>query len=180
MGRSFAGSFEADIGSTEGSHSAASDSFSNVAPDSMNEEQMASAGSAADADDVLAVTKLNVESADLTRHDLAIVIHASHSFEHGRDDSDAVDSDAVPLSFSVPQMVLTSGAACMFHSVPTPLCCMDREYIYTYFECCVLICRRLWCPYGLCYGGSFSLWSHSSSWYRSGRWFYHTGQPYYW
>jgi hypothetical protein len=40
MGRSFAGSFEADVGSTEGSHSIASDSFSDVAPGSMNEEQM--------------------------------------------------------------------------------------------------------------------------------------------
>ena len=143
MGRSFAGSFEADVGSIEESHSVSSDSFSDVAPGSMNEEQMASAGSAADADDKLEATELNVESANLTRDDLAIVTHASHSFEYGHDDSDVIDSDAVPLSFSVPQIVLTSGVAGMFHSVPTPLSCVDREYTYTYFECCVLICGRI-------------------------------------
>jgi hypothetical protein len=140
---------------------------------------MASAGSAADADDVLEATELNVESADLTRHDLAIVTHVSHSFEHGHDDSDAVDSDAVPLSFSVPQMVLTSGVAGMFYSAPAPLNCVDGEYTCTYFESCVLICCRFWCPYGLCYVGSFSLWSYSSSWYHFGRWFRHSSQPYY-
>uniref|UniRef100_A0A2N9GCD7 Aminotransferase-like plant mobile domain-containing protein n=1 Tax=Fagus sylvatica TaxID=28930 RepID=A0A2N9GCD7_FAGSY len=48
MRRSFEGNFEADVGSTEGSHSIASDSFSNVAPGSMNEEQMAFVGSATD------------------------------------------------------------------------------------------------------------------------------------
>jgi hypothetical protein len=101
MGRSFASSFKADVGSTEGSHFVSSDSFFYVAPGSMHEEQMASAGSTADADDVLKASELNVESADLTRHDLAIITHASHSFEYGCDDSDAVDSDAVPLSFSV-------------------------------------------------------------------------------
>uniref|UniRef100_A0A2N9H782 Aminotransferase-like plant mobile domain-containing protein n=1 Tax=Fagus sylvatica TaxID=28930 RepID=A0A2N9H782_FAGSY len=64
MGRSFAGSFEADVGSIEESHSVSN------------------------ADDTLEATELNVESANLTRHDLAIVTHASHSFEYGHDDSD--------------------------------------------------------------------------------------------
>uniref|UniRef100_A0A2N9H2W2 Aminotransferase-like plant mobile domain-containing protein n=1 Tax=Fagus sylvatica TaxID=28930 RepID=A0A2N9H2W2_FAGSY len=74
-------------------------------------EDMGRSFAAADVDDTLEATELNVESANLTRHDLAIVTHASHSFEYGHDDSDAVDSDAVPLSFSVPQIVLTSGVA---------------------------------------------------------------------
>ena len=143
MGKSLEGDFEVDVGSIEGSHSISSDSFSDIAPSSMNEEQMASTGFAADANDVLEAIELNVESADLARHDLAIVTHASHSFECGHDDSDAVDSDAGPLSFSVPQVVLTSGFAGMFHSVPTPLSCADGEYAYTYFECCVLIYCRL-------------------------------------
>jgi hypothetical protein len=33
MGRSFVGNFKADVGSTEGSHSIASDSFSDIAPE---------------------------------------------------------------------------------------------------------------------------------------------------
>ena len=36
MGSSFEGDFMADVGSTEGSHSVASDSFSDAAPSSMN------------------------------------------------------------------------------------------------------------------------------------------------
>ena len=68
----------------------------------MPKEQMMSAGSAAYADDMLKANKLNIEFADLMRHDLAIVAHASHSFEHGRDGDDVVDSDAIPLSFFVP------------------------------------------------------------------------------
>ena len=83
-----------------------------------------------------------VYSHHLMRHDLAIIARASHSFERGRDDDDAVDSDAVPLSFSVPQTILTSGVTGMLYSVPTPLSCVDREYIYAYSACCVLICRR--------------------------------------
>ena len=142
LGKSFADSFEADVGSAERSHSISSDSFFDVALGSMHEEQMMSAGSAADADNMLEANELNIESADLMRHDLAIIAHAGHSFERGRDDDDAVDSDAVPLSFSVPQTILTSGVTGMLYSVPTPLSCVDREYIYAYSACCVLICRR--------------------------------------
>jgi hypothetical protein len=80
----------------------------------MNEEQMVSVGSATDGDDVLEATKLNVEFTSLIRHNLAIVTHASHTLEHGRDNNDnneAVDSDGVPLSLSTPQMALTSRTA---------------------------------------------------------------------
>jgi hypothetical protein len=155
LGKSFADSFEADIGSPEGSLSVSSDSFFDIALGSMHEEQMMFAGSVADADDVLEANELNIESADLARHDLAIVTHDSHSFEYGHDENDAVDSDAVPLSFSVPQTILTSGVIGVFYSVPTPLSCVDKGYTYAYSERCVLICRRFWCPCSLRYGGSF-------------------------
>jgi hypothetical protein len=155
LGKSFADSFEADIGSAEGSLSVSNDSFFDVASGSMHEEQMMFAGSVADADDVLEASELNIEFADLARHDLAIVTHASHSFEYGRDENDAIDSDAVPLSFSVPQTILTSGVIGVFYSVPTPLSCVDKGYTYAYSERCVLICRRFWCPCSLRYGGSF-------------------------
>ncbi len=120
LGKDVADSFEADIGSVEGSHSISSDSFFDVTPDPIPEEPMMSAGSAADADDMLEADELNIESADLMRHDLAIVAHAGHSFEHGSDGDDAVDPDIVPLSFSVPQTILTSGVKGMPHSIPTP------------------------------------------------------------
>ena len=102
LGKSFVDSFEADVGSTEESHYISNDSLFDVAPGPMHEEQMISAGSAADADDMLGANELNIESAELMRQDLAIVAHVGHSFEHGRDDDDVVDSDAIPLSFSVP------------------------------------------------------------------------------
>ena len=65
LGKSFADSFEADVGSTERSHSISSDSFFDVALGSMHEEQMMSAGSAADADNMLEANELNIESAEL-------------------------------------------------------------------------------------------------------------------
>ena len=89
---------------------------------------MASVGFATDGDDMLEATELNVESANLIGHNLAIVIHTSHTFEYGRDDGDAVDFDEMPLSFSAPQMTLTSGIASMSHSVSTSLSWVDREY----------------------------------------------------
>ncbi len=121
-----------------------------------------SMGSAADADDMLEADELNIESADLMRHDLTIVAHAGHSFEHGRDGDDAVDPDVVPLSFSMPQTILTSGVTGMPHSIPTPLSCVSRKFIYTHSVCCVLICCRSWCLYSLRHGGSFPFWCYSS------------------
>ena len=104
---------------------------------------------------MLVADELNIESADLMRHDLAIVAYVDHFFEHGRDGDDVVDPDAVPLSFSVPQTILTSGVTGMLHSILTPSGCVDREFIYAYSVCCVLICRRFRCLYSLHYGGSF-------------------------
>jgi hypothetical protein len=162
LGKGVADSFEADVGSTEGGHSVPGDSFFDAIPDSVPEEGMMFAGSTADADDIPEATKLNIKSADLVRDDLAIVAHAGHFSGHGRDGDDAVDSDAVPLSFSVPQTVLTSGVTRMLHLTPTPFNCVDREFIYVYSVRCVLICCRLWCLYSFDYGGGFSFWGYSS------------------
>jgi hypothetical protein len=142
LGKSVADSFKADVGSTGGSHSVSSDSFFDVTPGSMPEKQMMSAGSAADDDDMLKADDSNIGSADLMSHDLAIVPHASHSFGHGRNDGDAADSEVVPLSFSVPQAVLTSRVIGMLYSVLIPLSCVDKECTHAYSTCCVLICRR--------------------------------------
>ena len=161
MGKGVADSFEADVGSVEGSHSVFGDSFFDVTPDSMPKEQMMSTGSTADVDDMLEADELNIESADLMRHNLAIVAHAGHSSEHGRDGDDAMDLDAVPLSFSVPQTILTSGVTGMLHPIPTSFSCVDRKFIYAYSVCCVLICCRFWCLYSLHYGGSFLFWGYS-------------------
>ena len=103
---------------------------------------MAYVGFATNGDDVLEAAELNVESTNLIGHNLAIVTYASHTFEYGRDNSDAVDSDEMPLSFSTLQMALTSGTTSMFHSTSTSLSCVDKEYTCIYFECCVLIRRR--------------------------------------
>jgi hypothetical protein len=132
LGKSGADSFEADVGSMEGGHSVSSDSFFDVTLGFMSEEQMVSTGSAVDADDMLEDADLNIGSADLARHDLEIIPHASHSFEHGSDGDDAVDSNAVPLSISVPQIVLTSRVTGIVHSVPTPYGCVDKGYTHIY------------------------------------------------
>ena len=63
MGRSSKSNFEEDVGSTRGSHSIASDSLSDTALGSMNEEKMMSVGFATDGDDVLEAIELNVKSA---------------------------------------------------------------------------------------------------------------------
>jgi hypothetical protein len=158
LGKDIADSFEEDVGSAEGSDSVSSDSFFDVTSDPIPEEPMMFAGSPADADDMLEADELNIEFADIMRHDLAIVAHAGHSSEHGRD-----GHDAVPLSFSVPQTILTSGVTGMFHPIPTPFSRVDREFIYVYSVCCVLICYRFWCLSSLHYGGSFPFWCYSSS-----------------
>ena len=163
MGKDIADSFEADVGSAEGSDSVSSDSFFDVTSDPIPEEPMMSVGSPADADDMIEADELNIESADIMRHDLAIVAYAGHSSEHGRDGHDAVDLDVVPLSFSVPQTILTSGVTGMFHPIPTPFSRVDKEFIYVYSVCCVLICYRFWCLSSLHYGVSFPFWCYSSS-----------------
>ena len=133
LGKSVVDSPEAGAESTEGGHSSSSDSFFDITPGSVPKEQLLSAGSTADDDDMLGADDLNIGSADLISHDLAIVLHASHSFGDGRDDGAAADFEAVPLSFSVPQSVLTSGVTGMLYSVLIPLSCVVRECTHTYF-----------------------------------------------
>ena len=65
---------------------------------------MMSAGSTADDDDMSGADDSSTGPADPMEGDLAIVLHASHV----RDDGSTVDANVDPISFSVPQMVLTS------------------------------------------------------------------------
>jgi hypothetical protein len=114
---------KADAESTEGGHSASSDSFFDTTPSSVPEEQMISARSTADDDDMPGADDSNIGSADLIIHDLAIVPHASHLFEHGHNGDGAADPNTVSLSISVPQTVLTSRVTGILHSAPIPLSC---------------------------------------------------------
>uniref|UniRef100_A0A2N9IRX6 Aminotransferase-like plant mobile domain-containing protein n=1 Tax=Fagus sylvatica TaxID=28930 RepID=A0A2N9IRX6_FAGSY len=80
--KSVADSSEVGAESTGEDHSSSDDSFFDSAPDSVPEEHIMSAGSTADDDDM-----------------------------PGTDDFNAVDADADPISFSVPQTVLTSAGS---------------------------------------------------------------------
>ena len=133
LGKSMVDSPEAGAESTKGGHSSSSDSFFETTPSSVPEEQILSAGSTADDDDMPKADDSNIGFAGLISRDLAIVPHASHSFGHGRDGGDAADSEVIPLSFSVPQTVLTSGVTGTLYSVLIPLSCVDRECTHAYF-----------------------------------------------
>ncbi len=161
--KSVADGSEAGSESTEGGHPSPSDSFFDTAPGSVPEEQIMSAESTIGDDDMPGADDSNIGSAGLISHDLAIVPHASHSFGHGRDDGGAADSEVVPLSFSVPQTVLTSGATGMLYFVLIPLSCVDKEYTHVYFICHVSICRRFRYFHDLHYGGNFPFRCHPPS-----------------
>uniref|UniRef100_A0A2N9FRX1 Aminotransferase-like plant mobile domain-containing protein n=1 Tax=Fagus sylvatica TaxID=28930 RepID=A0A2N9FRX1_FAGSY len=102
--KSAADSSEIGAESTGEGHSSSSDSFFDSAPDSVPEEQIMSVGSTADDDDMPGADDSRIGPVDPMEDDLAIVPHASH----GRDDDNTVDADIDPISFSVPQTVLTS------------------------------------------------------------------------
>uniref|UniRef100_A0A2N9EKT9 Aminotransferase-like plant mobile domain-containing protein n=1 Tax=Fagus sylvatica TaxID=28930 RepID=A0A2N9EKT9_FAGSY len=102
--KSVVDSSEASVESTEEGQSSSNDSFFDTTPGSIPKEQIMSAGSTADDDDMPGADDSSMGPADPIGHDLAIVPHASH----GRDNDSAVDSDVDPLSFSMPQTVLTS------------------------------------------------------------------------
>jgi hypothetical protein len=142
LGKSVADSSEAGAESTEGGHSSSSDSLFDTTLGSVPEEQIIPVGSTADDANIPGADDSNIGSAGLMSPDLAIVPHASQSFGHGRDDGDAVDPEAIPLSFSVPQTVLTSGVTGMLHSILIPLSYVDKECTHTYFIRYVLICCR--------------------------------------
>ena len=131
-------SSEVDAESTGEDHSSSSDSFFNSAPDSVPEEQIMPAGSTADDEDMPGADDSSTRRADPTEADLAIGPYASH----GRDDDSAVDADVDPISFSVPQTVLTSGVTGMLLSFIFSLSRVDEEHSHVYLAYCVLICCR--------------------------------------
>jgi hypothetical protein len=135
--KSVADSSEVGAESTGEGHSSSSDSFFDSAPGSVPEEQIMFAGSTAD-DDMPGVDDSSMIPADPMGDDLAIVPHVSH----GRDDDSAMDVDVDPLSFSVPQTVLTSRVTGMLYPVLISLSCVNKEYTHVYYACCAWICRR--------------------------------------
>jgi hypothetical protein len=102
LGKSTAGSSEAGDESMGEQHSFSSDSFFDSTPGSLPEDQIVSAGSTADDDDMPEADDSSVGAAGSMEEDLAIVPHVGH------DDDSAVDADVDPISFSLPQTVLTS------------------------------------------------------------------------
>uniref|UniRef100_A0A2N9F633 Aminotransferase-like plant mobile domain-containing protein n=1 Tax=Fagus sylvatica TaxID=28930 RepID=A0A2N9F633_FAGSY len=102
LGKSAADSPEIGIESMGEDHSSSSGSLFGSAPDFMPEEQIVSAESTADDEDMPEADDSSVGAAGSMDEDLAIVPHAGH------DDDSAVDADVDPISFSLPQPVLTS------------------------------------------------------------------------
>ena len=125
--------------STRGGHSSSSDSFFDSTPGSVPEEQIMSAGSTADDDDMLGADDSSMGPADPMEGDLAIVPHAGHV----HDDDSTVDVDIDPISFSVPQTILTSRVTGILYLVLISLNCVNEEYTHVYYVCCALICRRI-------------------------------------
>uniref|UniRef100_A0A2N9FVJ8 Aminotransferase-like plant mobile domain-containing protein n=1 Tax=Fagus sylvatica TaxID=28930 RepID=A0A2N9FVJ8_FAGSY len=108
LGKSAADSSEIGIESMGEDLSSSSGSLFDSAPDSMPEEQMVSAESTADDEDMPEADDSSVGAAGSMDEDLAIVPHV------GYDDDSAVDADVDPISFSPPQPVLTSAALELF------------------------------------------------------------------
>uniref|UniRef100_A0A2N9J9Z8 Aminotransferase-like plant mobile domain-containing protein n=1 Tax=Fagus sylvatica TaxID=28930 RepID=A0A2N9J9Z8_FAGSY len=102
LGKSAADSPGIGIESMGEDHSSSSGSLFGSAPDFMPEEQIVSAESTADDEDMPEADDSSVGAAGSMDEDLAIVPHAGH------DDDSAVDADVDPISFSLPQPVLTS------------------------------------------------------------------------
>jgi hypothetical protein len=101
MGKSTAGSSEAGDESMGEEHFSSSDSLFDSTPSSLPEDQIVSAGSTADDDDMSEADDSSMRAAGSTEEELAIVPYAGH------DDDSAVDADVDPNSFSLPQTVLT-------------------------------------------------------------------------
>uniref|UniRef100_A0A2N9EQD5 Aminotransferase-like plant mobile domain-containing protein n=1 Tax=Fagus sylvatica TaxID=28930 RepID=A0A2N9EQD5_FAGSY len=101
LGKSTAGSSETGDESMGEEHSSSSGSFFDSTLGSLPEDQIVSAGSIADDDDMPEADDSSVGAAGSMEEDLAIVPHAGHG------DDSAVDADVDPISFSLPQTVLT-------------------------------------------------------------------------
>ena len=136
--KSAADNSEVGAESTGEDHSSSSDSFFDSTLGSVPEEQIMSAGSTADDDDMPGANDLGMGPADPMEGDLAIVPHAGH----GRDDDSTVDTDIDPISFLVPQTILTSRVTCMLYSILISLSCVDEEYTHVYPAYCILICCK--------------------------------------
>jgi hypothetical protein len=136
--KSVADSSEVGAESTGEDHSSSSGSFFDSAPDSVPEEEIVSAGSTADDDDMPEADDSSIGRAESMEEDLAIVPHASQ----GHDDDSVVDADADPISFSVPQTVLTGRLTGMPYSFIISLSSVDEEHTHVYLTYCVLICHR--------------------------------------
>ena len=109
LGKGTASSSEAGDESMGEEHSSSSDSFFDSTPGSVPEEQIVSAGSIADDDDMFGADDSSAGFADPMEGDLAIVPHVGHVHDgHVHDDDSTVDADVDPISFSLPQTVLTS------------------------------------------------------------------------
>jgi hypothetical protein len=134
--KSAADSSEVGAESTGDDHSFSSDSFFDSIPGFVPEEQIMSAGSTADDDDMPGADDSSMGPADPMEGDLAIIPHAGHVC----DDDSTMDADIDPISFSVPQTVLTSTG--MLYLVLISLSCVNEEYTHVYYVCCALICRR--------------------------------------
>ena len=102
LGKSAADIPGVGVESTGDDHSSSSGSLFGSAPDSVPEEQIVSAESTADDEDMPEADDSSVGAAGSMDEDLAIVPHA------GYDDDSAVDANVDPISFSLPQPVLTS------------------------------------------------------------------------
>ena len=102
LGKSAADSPGIGIESTGGDHSSSSGSLFDSVPDSVPEEQIVSAESTADDDDMPEADDSSMGAAGSMEEDLVTVPHTGH------DDDSTVDADVDPISFSLPQTVLTS------------------------------------------------------------------------
>ena len=137
LGNSAADSPGIGVESMGEDHSSSSGSFFDSVPDSVPKEQIVSAESTAD-DDMPEDDDSSMGAADSMEEDLAIVPHVSQ----GYDDDSTVDADVDPISFSVPQTVLTSRITGMSHSFIISSSSADKEHTHAYLAYCVLVCRR--------------------------------------
>ena len=102
LGNSAADSLGIGVESTGRDHSSSSGSLFDSVLDSVPEEQIVSAGSTADDDDMPEADDSSMGATGSMEEDLDIVPHAGH------DDDSVVDTDVDPISFSLPQTVLTN------------------------------------------------------------------------
>ena len=129
LGKSAADSPGIGVESTGEDHSSSSGSLFGSVPDSLPEEQILSAESTADDDDIPEANDSSMGATGSLGEDLAIVPHVGH------DDDSATDTDVDPISFSLPQTVLTSAGM--------PSLVLISSNCAT--EQCIHVCRMFLC-----------------------------------